>query len=143
MLFAFLQSYLSQEEFSQPERDGKVGTELWPYWHYGVLLLYGQNIGLNHLIGSHQMNVVKLDNLIDFPSANTENINTKLHIHVFHGDDVFSKFAFKMGKYDNMTLDGDANRVKFYCLKMALEAKRTTNDELKKQLDQISLVKKR
>ena len=83
--------YISQEEFSQPEREGKLGVALWPYWHYGVLLLYGQNLGLNHLIGSNQLNVIKLDELIDYPSANTESIFKKIHIHVFHGDDLFSK----------------------------------------------------
>ena len=119
-----------------PEREGKVGTELWPYWHYGVLLLYGQNIGLNHLMGSNQLNVVKLENLIDFPSANSENINTKLHIHVFHGDDLFSKFAFKMGKYDDMTVnESDLFKVKYYALKMALDAKKISNLELKNMLD--------
>ncbi len=130
------------EEFSKPEREGKMGTGLWPYWHYGVLLLYGQNIGLNHLIGSKQMNVVKLDNLIDYPSANVEEVEKKLHIHVFHGDDLFSKFAFKMGKYDNMSTENlDVSKVKYFCLKMALEAKRTTNEELKKQFDQVVSIK--
>lgn len=135
-LTIFSMTYLSQEEFSQPEREGKVGVQLWPFWHYGVLLLYGQNIGLNHLIGSKQLNVVKLDNLIDFPSANDEDINRKIHIHVFHGDNMFSKFAFKVGKYDNMNVkDSEVNKVKNYCLKMALDAKRSSNAELKSQLD--------
>ena len=112
-----------------------MGTENWPYWHYGVLLLYGQNFGLNHLIGSKQLNVVKLEDLLDFPSANNEKVNRKLHVHVFHGDGLFSKFAFKAGKYDNMTVnDEDLNMVKFYCLKMALEGKSTANGDLKLQL---------
>jgi hypothetical protein len=25
-------AYLSQEEFSEPEKNGNVGTALWPYW---------------------------------------------------------------------------------------------------------------
>ena len=113
-----------------------MGVENWPYWHYGVLLLYGQNVGLNYLIGSKQLNVVKLENLLDFPSANNERVDKKLHIHVFHGDNLFSKFAFKVGKYDNMTVkDEDLTQVKFYCLKMALEAKNTANADLKIQLD--------
>jgi hypothetical protein len=78
-------AYLASEEFSPPERDGKVGTTLWPDWHYGVLLLYGQHLALNHLIGSNQLNVVRLQNLIDYPSGNMDNIRNMLHIHVFHG----------------------------------------------------------
>lgn len=135
-LTIFSMTYLSQEEFSKPEREGKLGVELWPYWHYGVLLLYGQNIGLNHLMGSKQLNVVKLENLIDYPSANTEDVNTKLHIHVFHGDDLFSKFAYKMGKYDQMEVnDSDTSKVKYYALKMALSAKRLKTEDLKQMFD--------
>jgi hypothetical protein len=50
--------YISEEEFSQPEKQGKLN--LWPYWHYGVLLLYGQNIAINHLITTNNINVIKL-----------------------------------------------------------------------------------
>ncbi len=126
--------YISKEEFSLPEKQGKVS--LWPYWHYGVLLLYGQNIGMNHLIASKQINIVKLNDYIDFPSGNTEDINHKLHIHVYHGGEMFSKFDFKAGKYDNMTLPSDnLNQVKVYCLKMALESKRTSGHDLYKLLE--------
>lgn len=60
-------AYLNNEEFSQPEREGKLGVILWPEWHYGVLLLYGQNLAMNHLIGLNQTNVVKIENYIDYP----------------------------------------------------------------------------
>ena len=127
----FGMAYLSTEEFSQPERDGKVGTLLWPEWHYGVLLLYGQSLGMNHLIATKQLNVIPLPNLIDYPSGNVESIFNKLHIHVFHGDDMFSKFVFKMGRYDNMTVsDGNATLVKYYALKMALEGKKLPESQL-------------
>ena len=92
---------------------------------------------MNHLIGSKQLNVVKLENLIDYPSANTDPVDQKLHIHVFHGDDLFSKFSFKAGKYDNMTIDeNQVSQIKYYCLKMALEAKRTSNLQLRALFDQ-------
>ena len=130
-LTLFGMAYLSAEEFSQPEREGKLGTMLWPEWHYGVLLLYGQSLALNHLIGSQQLSVNKLEDLIDFPSGNVESIFKKLHIHVFHGDDMFSKFVFKMGRYDNMTVSNEnATFVKYYALKMALEAKKLPEDAL-------------
>ena len=54
-----------------------------------------------------------------------------LHIHVFHGEDLFSKFVFKMGRYDNMTVsEEDAQKVKFYSLKMALEGKKHLESKL-------------
>jgi hypothetical protein len=97
----------------------------WPDWHYGVLLLYGQHMALNHLIGGKQLFVTKLDNQIDFPSGNEESVFQHLHIHVFHGENLFSKFVYRAGKYDQMVVKTeDEFKVKFYCLKMALEAKR-------------------
>ncbi len=124
-------AYLSSEEFAQPEREGKVGTILWPDWHFGVLLLYGQGLMLNHLIASKELNVVKLENHIDFPSGNIESIFKMIHIHVFHGDDMFSKFVFKSGRYDNMSVSNEnATLVKYYALKMALDGKRTSEENL-------------
>ena len=29
-------AYINSEEFSEPERDGKAGVQLWPEWHYGI-----------------------------------------------------------------------------------------------------------
>jgi len=48
--------------------------------------------------------VVKLEQQLDYPSYFDENVNRLLHIHVFHGDDMFSKFQFKAGKYNSMSL---------------------------------------
>ena len=133
---------MNLEEFSEPEREGKLGISLWPDWHFGVLSMYGAHIALNHFAGFQKINVVKLDDLIDYPSANTEDVDTKMHIHVFHGDDMFSKFEFKLGKYDSMNVDDNqARTVKYYCLKLALEAKRTSYEDLKKLLDQQNLNK--
>ena len=148
----FGMAYLSAEEFAKPEREGKLGVELWPEWHYGwvyldiryfleftfkylflksVLLLYGQSLGLNHLIETNQLNVVRLEHLIDYHSGYTESIHKVIHIHVFHGGDMFSKFVFKEGKYDNMSVtDEQAKNVKFYALKMALEGKRLGEETL-------------
>ena len=124
-------SYLGTEEFSKPEIEEQVGTLLWPYWHYGVLLLYGQNLAMNHLIGSNQLNVTCLERLIDYGSGNTDSVFSALHIHVFHGDDLFSKFAFRSGKYDNLTSPIDMkDQVKYYCLYNALESKRKSAIEL-------------
>ena len=130
-LTLFGMAYVSEEEFTPPEREGKLGVLLWPYWHYGVLLLYGQNLALNHLIATNQINVVKLHDHLDYPSYFSNNINTMLHIHVFHGDDMFSKFQFKAGKYDNLNpYNENTNIAKFYSLKMALEGKRLNETSL-------------
>ena len=117
--------YVSEEEFTPPEREGKLGVMLWPHWHYGVLLLYGQNLALNHLIATDQLSVIKLFDHLDYPAYYSNNIESMLHIHVFHGVDMFSKFQFKAGKYDTMDpYKEDTSIAKFYSLKMALEAKR-------------------
>jgi hypothetical protein len=47
------------------------------------------------------------------------------------GSDLFSKFEFKGGRYDNITLNQtDTSKTKYYALDMALEAKRFSNTEL-------------
>ena len=129
--YLLTQAYLSKEEFTESERKGKMLAENWPEWHYGVLLLYGQSLALNHLIATRQLNVVKLEGLLDYGSGNTESVHSKLHIHVFHGGDMFSKFMFKAGKYNSMNVnDDDAQLIKFYCLKMALEGNLNTERQL-------------
>ena len=118
---------------------GKLGVQLWPYWHYGVLLLYGQSLAMNHLIATKQLNVVKLDQYLDYPSYFDESIFKVLHIHVFHGDGLFSKFQFKAGSYDNMNYDeSKTNIAKYYALKIALEAKRTPFGTLVESLRNVS-----
>jgi hypothetical protein len=116
-----------------------MGVLNWPEWHYGVLLLYGQHLALNHLIAINKLRITKLQNMIDFPSGNDESIFKLIHIHVFHGENMFSKFMFKMKKYDNMTVSDDKiNQVKYYSLKMALEGKRKTCKELSLMLNTTS-----
>lgn len=140
-LTLFGMAYLSNEEFSTPEREGKLGVQLWPDWHYGVLLLYGQNLLMNHLIKTGQLNIVKLFEYLDYPSHYNSDVNNIIHIHIFHGifflfflklkfkfefkgSDMFSKFEFKAGKYDKISYNKlDTKKVKFYSLKMALEGK--------------------
>ena len=90
---------------------------------------------MNHLIATKQINVVALPDLIDYPSGNENSVYQIVHIHVFHGDNIFSKFMFRAGKYDNMsTTDIDKKKVKYYALAMALESKRL------KETDQLKLL---
>ena len=43
----------------------------------------------------------------------------------------FSKFHFKMKEYDNYSIPTEnTDQVKYYCLKMALEGKRTSPKDL-------------
>lgn len=124
-------AYVSNEEFTPPEREGKLGVALWPYWHYGVLLLYGQNLLMNHLIATEQLNIVKLSNQLDYPAYFSDVVTRMLHIHVFHGDTMFSKFQFKDGKYDQIDYNNfNTSQAKYYALKMALEGKRNTPNQL-------------
>lgn len=104
--------------------------------------MYGQYLALNHLIATNQLNVVKLEKFIDFPSDKNDTINDKIHIHVYHNDGLFSKFEFKEGLYSNMTIPQvNFNQIKFYCLKMALESQRFSHQKLFKMF-QIEFNKK-
>ena len=134
-LTLFGMAYIGKEEFSLLEREGKAGTELWPAWHYGVLLLYGQNLGMNHLIDTKQINVPRLSNYIDHPTGNLESVNSVIHLHCYHGPEMFSKNAFKMGKYNNMSIPlENSNQIGNYCLRLALESKRFNSNDLLKLL---------
>jgi hypothetical protein len=134
-LSSFLMGYLAKEEFTQAERDGKTGVTMWPEWHYGVLSMYGAHLALNHLLGSKEINLIVVPGIIDYPSTNTELIENMIHIHVFHGHDLFSKFAFKMGHYDESLLnETNIHHVKYYALKMALDSKRISSQNLYKLL---------
>jgi hypothetical protein len=93
-----------------------------------VLLLYGQQLAMNHLIATKTLNIIKLDKLLDFPSTNSlSSINEALLIHVFHDETLFSKFVFKSGGYDNITLSNISysmsKRINYYALKMAMMSK--------------------
>ncbi len=79
---------------------------------------------MNHLIETNQLNVVKLEKYLDYPSYYDDNVNKIIHIHVFHGDSMFSKFEFKAGKYDNIFYDEKSDVAKFYALRIAIEAKK-------------------
>ncbi len=69
---------------------------------------------------------------MDYPSANDELVSKRIHIHVFHGHNVFSKFAYRMGKYDQIedVSEEDMKKVRYYALKMALDAKKIPSKEL-------------
>jgi len=141
-LTLFSMAYIGNEEFTLPERNGMIGTVLWPAWHYGVLLLYGQNLGMNHLIGINQINVPRLFDYIDYPTGNTNNVKVDsvnadsiIHLHCYHTEEFFFKTDFKIGKYDNMSVSVEnIDKISNYCLRLALESKRKNCADLVKSL---------
>jgi len=77
------------------------------------------------------MNIIKIDNLLDVSSYKNKNIFSILHIHTFHSGQMFSKFKFKAGNYNDINPDKEnTNMAKYYSLKMALEGKSLTENKL-------------
>jgi hypothetical protein len=104
----------------------------------GVLLLYGQNMAMNHLIETKQLNIIKINEMIDVPTDTEMSIFKTLHLHVYHGNNLFSKFNFKLGEYDylyNQNTNTNVEKAKYYALNMALKSKFIKNSS--KTLDEI------
>jgi hypothetical protein len=98
--------YLSNNEFAQVEREQKLGTLLWPDWHYGVLSMYGTHLAVNHLLISEKLDIIKADQLLDQSTTDKNQYdleeNNRLHLHCWHTDKQFSKFQFKAGQYNSI-----------------------------------------
>lgn len=77
--------------------------------HYGVLLLYGQHLAINHLVGLNQIRVKIGSDLLDQSSTDTSpeylTKGIRLNFHCWHTDNRFSKFAFKLGHYKQAELE--------------------------------------
>ncbi|CAF4711066.1 unnamed protein product, partial [Rotaria sp. Silwood1] len=128
--------WLALYEFAMPERESKLGTLMWPEWHYGVLLLYGQQLALNHLVGINQIRILIGHNLLDQLTTDDRveyvQKGIRLNLHCWHTDLPFSKFVFKMGKYNQTDLEKYKNgkTAQAYAMRMALESKYMTLEEL-------------
>ncbi|CAF3342728.1 unnamed protein product [Rotaria sp. Silwood1] len=128
--------WLAHYEFAMPERESKLGTLMWPEWHFGVLLLYGQHLALNHLVGINQIRLRMGQDLLDLSSTDDRveyvQQRIRLNLHCWHTDLPFSKFAFKMGKYNQTDLEKYKNdtTAQAYAMRMALESKYMTLEEL-------------
>lgn len=70
------------------------------------MLLYGGHLAINHLIIAEQFHIGSGIELLDQGVTSTDphdiEKNLRLHLHCWHGDEQFSKFAFKEGKYKNI-----------------------------------------
>lgn len=79
-----------------------------PSRHYGVLLLYGQHLALNHLVARNEIRIVIGHNLLDQSTTDksTQYLqqSPRLNLHCWHTNERFSKFAFKMGHYNQTDL---------------------------------------
>jgi hypothetical protein len=77
--------------------------------HYGVLLLYGQHLALNHLVGLKQIRVVIGHTLLDQSTTDASQQyvqqGIRLNLHCWHTNERFSKFAFKLGQYNRTELE--------------------------------------
>ncbi|CAF0823084.1 unnamed protein product [Adineta ricciae] len=132
--------HLVRNEFTTPEREHKLGVMLWPEWHFGVLLLYGGHLAINHIIANENLRILLASKLLDqgVTSKDQTDIkkNLRLHLHCWHGDDPFSKFHFKAGRYkaiDPSKLISDTS-ASGYAMRMALESNAMTLDELRQNL---------
>lgn len=69
-------------------------------------MLYGGHLAINHLVDSEDFTVRLADQLLDQGVTSKDktdiNKNLRLHLHCWHGDDPFSKFGFKAGKYNEI-----------------------------------------
>lgn len=106
-------NYLINVEFK--DNPGK-----WPSWYRGVSIMYSCEIAVNHLIDNLNIDSTNLD----YPSTSKNSIDNHAHIHCWHTDNIFSKFAFEHGKYNNLSTDNlDTNKINNYCLDIALKSK--------------------
>lgn len=96
-----------------PEGEGK-----WPGWYRGVASMYASEIAVNHLIDEIHRDGSKLD----YPSCGDDPIADHPHIHCWHWEGIFNKFAYRDGVYKDVDTKGlDTTIVKNYCLSMALK----------------------
>ncbi len=108
-----LTAHILTEEFKDSEGQ-------WPGWYRGVATMYACEIAANHLVDR----IIKNGNVVDHGSASSESIHDHPHIHCWHTDNMFSKFQFTAGKYDDLSTDHlDINTIRDYCLFIALKSK--------------------
>jgi hypothetical protein len=93
----------------------------WPSWYFGVASMYATEIAVNHLAPSFSK---PADQVLDARCDTDGPTEAHPHIHCWHTDKQFSKFAFAEGAYDHIDPDTlDLSIVRDYCLAMALRAR--------------------
>ena len=100
--------WLHTQEFSEYEKN-PVSSDLgWPNWHWPVLLLYGGHIAVNQ-VPSEKVFITAFQPdapmRLDQGTTDTQPLpNSTIHMHCWHTDELFSKFAFALGQYADMDL---------------------------------------
>ncbi|CAM4803103.1 unnamed protein product [Rotaria magnacalcarata] len=132
--------HLSKNEFTEPERQRKLGILLWPDWYYGVLLLYSCELAINHLKLSENIDLGLAYTLLDQSTTDRDQYdmekNNRLHLHSWHTLEKFSKFEFKAGKYNRIhprKFMKDTSALG-YAMRMALESRLMSHVGLKAEL---------
>jgi hypothetical protein len=137
--------YLYANEFTEPDRQGQIGVANWPDWHFGVLSMYGAHLAVNHYWDQKKINFAKLNAFFDQGTSGNNHrmmglngaVDKVVHLHTWHSEELFSKFKFKEGAYDQMEVPINQTLIVPYCLAMALESKRLSPAELKAMRDKI------
>ena len=120
--------YIHQYEFTKFERSSQVAglAKNWPEWHYGVLLLYAGQVAINSC--GQSIGFERRPDMLDFPTTSNESVFEHAHLHTWQNDELFSKFVFKEGGYDNYHPDYDDRRLlsscHTYALSLALKSKK-------------------
>ncbi|KAF4751755.1 hypothetical protein FOZ63_003243 [Perkinsus olseni] len=124
--------WLLTQEFSEFERCCSE-VESWPHWHRAVALLYGGHVALNH-IGDNVLISGAENGFMDFESVKTEPITNKQikHVHCWHTRELFSKFEFHEGAYDQLDLTPflDMSTTRDYVVTLAVSSVRLSDSEL-------------
>lgn len=125
--------WLHTQEFTEYEKCCN-GIDGWPHWHWAVLLLYGGHIALNQLGPEHVQKSVTGFAEMDSGSTSNDALSDSIkHIHCWHTDEMFSKFAFESGKYSKtdlteyMSMDTPRN----YASTIAISSDRLSPEEIK------------
>jgi hypothetical protein len=132
MLSVASMRWLDRMEFTEYERT-QLTTDMWPVWYWPVLALYGGHISINQI--APEKVVYQQDNVMemDYGSTSKDDLRPAVkHIHCWHTDEFFSKFAFAVGKYNAMDLTeyGDMRSSRAYAGVIAMSAVRLSLAEL-------------
>ena len=125
--------WLDRIEFTEYERVQK-SAGAWPFWFWPVLTMYGGHISINQIpkekVQFQEENLMEMDLASDSTGELRPSVK---HIHCWHTQEFFSKFAFAEGKYDAMDLReyDHMNTPAAFSAVIALSAVRMTTEEFK------------
>lgn len=100
--------------------EDKANWGTWPGWYRGVMSMYAAEIAANEDWESYLR--FGRQRILDVESGSCMEIdNMVFHIHATHKETLFSKFAYRSGKYQAITpWELDRKRIGDYCLWLVL-----------------------